>query len=1158
MAEKKSSKKSTGGKKRTPSNQADSEAKKSTARQSSQKAAAKKKTKKSASASSAKKKTAAKKTSSAPRKSAQGGGKTKKSTSSTPKKTARKAQAPKKTTNRPEKKSSGKTSCPSSQRYSSVDTQADVAAARSTASGGGKFVLDRDTLKKAGIIAAIGGVLLLAAIIGSTVAIVKSLNNSGGQEPLGPMSDTAQQQLRQIQNTRRVLIREGKEKNKTELADIAYRTGLIYLKNGDTDRAKKHFLDALNYVPDHYKANLELGKLFFFNEQLDPAREHLRLAIKRAPRDDQGDLHLMLGQVYLRKKEYQDARDEFNLALKFNPKIKEAHYYNGEVDYQQKQYPRALPHYERELSHNPGHVPSLRRLADIYKRLNRPDDAARTNDKLSKLKNDPDSIIRSARYREKKGKPREALKIIDNGLRRLPKNARLHLERARLLRGLKEYRRAEKAAKKAVEHDPNSAQAHLELGKIYFAQKDYKNARDAFDRAKQLDPKLADAHYWLGLTHLQLKKPRNAENSFQDTVKVDPRHGLAWLELGNLRLREKRYREASRAYTRAEAYLPENGSLFYNHALALHHLKRWRPVIDRTDKAKQNNTDPAQLYYLRGNAYLRSGDTPANNKAALENANTALKKRPKYPECHFTKGTAYRRMENYRFAEKHLKEATRQKSDYGEAYYQLGLLYLSLYNTGKTDDRDAALADLDRSHRAFQQAVKHSPDLADAHLQLGWVLGLKQQYAEAVTRLDEAIKRGADKATAYYYKGRILVLRKRLDEAMTAFNAAVQHRPDNYRGYFGRHFVQYRRKNYSAMSLALRQALRRGIDRAGDRFTAYYRLGTAAFTKRQYQTAIREFRRAEKTGNPTWQMYYRLALAYTLTGNTPSALTYYRKAYAVKRDYPPLLHNMAVALTNTNKYTEAAKIYRQSIQVNPSFRGHVAYRLLGDSLVAAKDPDGAVKAYKDYLAKAESGKGPVYFGLGQIYFGRKQYERAHQQFSQAAALVKTDGGGFDGKREQASVFYMLGLCDQHREQYHEAVIYYKRALAIDKNFPEALRSLGGCYIELKKPAEALPHLLAYHKQKPADEKTVREIAGMYVELKNTDQALAFTRKYLQAKPRDIEMNFQAAELLRRSGQNQDALAAFEKVIDLNKRLGQGDQYAKQARQAVQQLKATTH
>jgi Tfp pilus assembly protein PilF len=59
----------------------------------------------------------------------------------------------------------------------------------------------------------------------------------------------------------------------------------------------------------------------------------------------------------------------------------------------------------------------------------------------------------------------------------------------------------------------------------------------------------------------------------------------------------------------------------------------------------------------------------------------------------------------------------------------------------------------------------------------------------------------------------------------------------------------------------------------------------------------------------------------------------------------------------------------------------------------------------------------------------------------------------------------IGLGDTARlsGKCSEAVEYYERALAEERNHANALTSLGRCYIELGRPAEALPHLEYAHR-----------------------------------------------------------------------------------------------
>jgi len=89
----------------------------------------------------------------------------------------------------------------------------------------------------------------------------------------------------------------------------------------------------------------------------------------------------------------------------------------------------------------------------------------------------------------------------------------------------------------------------------------------------------------------------------------------------------------------------------------------------------------------------------------------------------------------------------------------------------------------------------------------------------------------------------------------------------------------------------------------------------------------------------------------------------------------------------------------------------------------------------------------AYLGVGEIHQSRVDYEAAAEAYQRAAQIAPTS---FDAH-------YNLGLMRQHLKQYDAAVQAYLYALAIDPNSFDANHHLASCYLQMGRPAEAVPY-----------------------------------------------------------------------------------------------------
>jgi len=83
-------------------------------------------------------------------------------------------------------------------------------------------------------------------------------------------------------------------------------------------------------------------------------------------------------------------------------------------------------------------------------------------------------------------------------------------------------RRAEAAARKAIEIDPQSAEAHASLALVLHHRWDWQGAESEFKRALELDPQYANAHHWYG-DYLSVKgRHDEALLEARQALKLDP------------------------------------------------------------------------------------------------------------------------------------------------------------------------------------------------------------------------------------------------------------------------------------------------------------------------------------------------------------------------------------------------------------------------------------------------------------------------------------------------------------------------------------------------------------------------------------------------------------------------------------------------------------
>jgi Tfp pilus assembly protein PilF len=98
----------------------------------------------------------------------------------------------------------------------------------------------------------------------------------------------------------------------------------------------------------------------------------------------------------------------------------------------------------------------------------------------------------------------EAVKIINQAIKRDKNNYRLHLTAAEIYIKADSLTQAELSINRAREIDPNNPESYIALGNFYFARRVYELARQNYEEAILKDSnnieahaKLAESYYWL-------------------------------------------------------------------------------------------------------------------------------------------------------------------------------------------------------------------------------------------------------------------------------------------------------------------------------------------------------------------------------------------------------------------------------------------------------------------------------------------------------------------------------------------------------------------------------------------------------------------------------------------------------------------------------------
>lgn len=149
--------------------------------------------------------------------------------------------------------------------------------------------------------------------------------------------------------------------------DLHYNLAKCYLKNGQEELAKEHFLKSLEFKNNGYKSYRDLGLLSLIEGNFNEAIKYYENLISHGEASDQD--YTNLGLAYKKVGFYNKAEQAFCQALEINPHRIEALINLGYLYHENKNYLKAKDFFKRSLALDPDLKDVKLMLSDIYFRF---------------------------------------------------------------------------------------------------------------------------------------------------------------------------------------------------------------------------------------------------------------------------------------------------------------------------------------------------------------------------------------------------------------------------------------------------------------------------------------------------------------------------------------------------------------------------------------------------------------------------------------------------------------------------------------------------------------------------------------------------------------------------------------------------------------------
>lgn len=654
----------------------------------------------------------------------------------------------------------------------------------------------------------------------------------------------------------------------------------------------------------------------------------------------------------------------------------------------------------------------------------------------------------------------------------------------------------------------------------------------------------------LAIACLRAKKAAEAVAEASKATQANPGDPRAWRVEGLAYMQKQEYGLCADALRQA-AKLDDDLEVTYALGICLLDNKQKaeaEAVFKRMDTEAANR---GALHVLIARAYRDAGSLPD----AIRELKIALDINPNTPHAHYLLGLVYLLQEEWaplpKIREQFLSELQINPNDFLSTY----LLGSMASNEKKFEEADEYL----------KKATKLNPAWPEPWIYLGLNANSEGNTKSAEEFLRKGIElTGTDYSRSNYFVrkacfmlGRILVQGKEKEEGRRYLQKAKeleqQVQKDNLiAGVPGGGGMGSAGEAYASAADIKKEEDRSEPELPEGDPTA--ELDAAALSRANMTDAEKSAALAQEKQLRTilGASYNDLATSEAIRQQYETALEDYREAERWDAKSPGLMRNLGITAARAQKYDEAARVLPQVLDAEPndptvrailgmSYYMADGYKQAAQTLAplgeaAYKDPGvahawadsliqlGELQQASEILDKLE--KAPL--STERRMMVGQSWERAGNHLRAVAAFHKV----LEEAPQQPKAHYYAGMAYIHADRPAEAASEFKEELAIDGNDTDAQYNLGFVSLQLSQPAEAEKLFRSVVAARPEHADAQYELGKLLLGNGHVKEAITHLEAAARLKPGADYMHYQLQAAYRRDSRIEDAdreLAIYKEV-----------------------------
>lgn len=303
-------------------------------------------------------------------------------------------------------------------------------------------------------------------------------------------------------------------------------------------------------------------------------------------------------------------------------------------------------------------------------------------------------------------------------------------------------------------------------------------------------------------------------------------------------------------------------------------------------------------------------------------------------------------------------------------------------------------------------------------------------------------------------------------------------------------------------------------------FDNIYNSSVNHLNSKNYDEAIKGFKKAISVNPESHLANYLLAYCYEEKGQNDIAISYYKKASQLKYNYIDAYYSLGMIYSKTKDYFLANQQFKKIIKIEPNH--YDACVSLGVSYDEMGETDKALEYY-DKAIKINPEKADAYINKAIVLTIKGETDDAIENYHLAA----------ERSHNNAKIQFNLGIIYHQKNDYAGAIAHYKLAIKFDKNNSMAYNNLGLAYFSKVRIHDAIE---MWEKAIELDNKNVdayNNLAWGYSLIEDFDKSIKTYQKAKSIDPKHSILYMNLGTVYYKNNQLDKAIKELEMFLEID-------------------------